>query len=613
MAARYTWRMFKAVLQSFSEPASGADSAPRVAALRSKLAAAGVDGMIVPRSDQHQGEYVPACDERLAWLTGFTGSAGTAAILAGHAAVFIDGRYTEQAAQQTDGALFERVQVPESSLAKWLVARSHPGARIGYDPALHTPGEIDRLIAALAPSGRSLSPLASNPIDALWADRPAPPMGRVAAHPLALAGETSASKLSRVQGALTSDAVDWLVVSDPHALAWLFNIRGQDVTYTPLPLGYGLVPREGRPVLLLAPGKLTPALAATLGRIADLAAPETLEAAIRALAPGRRIRLDAATAGVRLRTWITEAGGTADVGTDPIALMKAAKNAAEQAGTRAAHLRDGAAMARFLAWFDREAPSGRLTEIDAVAALETFRRETGALVTLSFPSISGANAHAAMPHYRVTETSNATITKGLFLIDSGGQYRDGTTDITRTIAVGAPTRAMIDRYTRVLKGMIAISCAVFPTGTSGAQLDTLARHALWQAGTDFDHGTGHGVGSFLSVHEGPQRISKLGTTALVPGMILSNEPGYYRPRAFGIRIENLVMVQDAAIKGAERSMLGFETLTFAPIDTRLIDRAMLTADEIRWLNKYHREVRIRLSPLVDRTTAAWLKGATAPL
>ena len=605
--------MFEAKLQTFTESADASRGKARAEGLRGLFSGLKIDGFLIPRSDEHQGEYVPACDDRLAWVTGFTGSAGVAVVLKSRAALLVDGRYTSQAAAQSDTAVFEQVPIHEISLGDWLAGTVQTGSVIGYDAALHTPGEIDRLTEALGKSGATLAPVATNPVDTLWNDRPAPPSGRITAHPIAFAGETAAKKLARVQASLAAEKLDGLLVSDPHAVAWLFNIRGADVQYTPLPLGYALVPREGRPTLFLAPQKLTGKLAASLGKLADLASPRDLEARLRAVARGKRIRLDGATAGMRLKSWIESAGGTADVGADPTALMKATKNAAEQAGTRAAHIRDGAAMAQFLCWFDAYSGTGRMTEIDAVAALETFRRNTGALKNLSFPSISGANAHAALPHYRVSEASNAPILKGVFLIDSGGQYEDGTTDITRTIAVGAPTKEIRDRNTRVLKGMIAISRIVFPKGTSGAQIDALARVALWQAGLDYDHGTGHGVGSYLSVHEGPQRISKAGHVALQPGMIVSNEPGYYKPGHFGIRIENLVMVEERAIPGAERTMYGFETLTFAPIDTRLIDVKLLTQDEIAWFNAYHKAVRSKLTPLLDKHTAAWLKKATAPL
>jgi len=605
--------MFEARQQSFTETSDPSAVASRVAALRRALTAAGLDGFLVPRADEHQGEYVPASAERLAWLSGFTGSAGYAVVLKARAGLFADGRYTEQAAAQTDGSVFEQLNIPQTSPGAWIVDAAPTGSRIGYDALLHTPGEIERLEKLLAPAGIALVALATNPIDALWQDRPAAPAGRIVPHPMAFAGESVVAKLKRIRAALTAERLDALVISDPHALAWTFNIRGSDVSYTPLPLGYALLPAGERPQLFLEPAKLAAAARTALARHADLLAPAALEASLAALAKGRRLRLDAATASMRLKSIVEAAGGAADVGTDPIALMKACKNPVEQAGSRAAHLRDGAAMARFLAWFDAEAPKGRLTEIDAVAALETFRRDTGKLKNLSFPTISGANAHAALPHYRVTATSNARIRKGIFLIDSGGQYQDGTTDITRTLAVGTPTAAMRDHFTRVLKGMIAISRAVFPAGTAGAQLDSFARKALWDIGTDFDHGTGHGVGSYLSVHEGPQRISKLGGVALRPGMILSNEPGYYRPGAYGIRIENLVLVKEVALRGAERPMLAFETLTFAPIDTRLIDARLLEKSEIQWLNEYHREVRIRLAPLVDGNTARWLKAATRPL
>ncbi len=404
------------------------------------------------------------------------------------------------------------------------------------------------------------------------------------------------------------------MVSDPHAVAWLFNIRGSDVSYTPLPLSYALVPREGRPTLFIDARKLSNSTRDVLAKAAEIADPGTIPAVLREFGgSGAKLRFDAATAPAKLVDTLREAGGVPDVGTDPIALLKASKSEAERAGTRAAHLRDGVAFARFLAWFDREAPLGRLTEIDAVAALETFRRETGALKDLSFPTIAGFGPHAAIPHYRVTEASNLPIGRGIFLVDSGGQYEDGTTDITRTLAVGEPDAEMRRCFTLVLKGHIAIARLVFPVGTSGAQLDPFARHALWQAGLDFDHGTGHGVGSYLSVHEGPQRISKLGTVPLAEGMILSNEPGYYRAGQWGIRIENLLLVESRTVPGGERPSLGFETLTFAPIDRRLIEPSLLTVEEIDWLDRYHAEVLEKVGPLLDADVRAWLEAATRPL
>ena len=605
--------MFKAQLQSFNDLSEGQHGATRVKALRQLLKKQHLGGFIVPRSDEHQGEYVPPSDERLAWISGFTGSAGVAVVLADKAAILVDGRYTGQSAVQTNGAVYQQVPIHEISLSEWLAENAPTGSHIGYDPALHTPGEIERLTKKLASHGIPLTAVAANPVDAIWSDRPAPPLAPVFLHPKKFAGETAIAKITSVQDKLARERLDALVVSDPHAVAWLFNIRGGDVTFTPLPLCYALVSQVGKPSLFIDGRKLTASVRAALAKLCTIHEPAALQAEMARLAPGKSIRLDHASAGIRLKNWVEAAGGIADIGADPIALMKARKNAVEQEGARAAHLRDGAALTRFLCWFDIHAASGTLTEIDAVGALEHFRRQNRQLKGLSFPSISGANAHAALPHYRVSETTNAPIEPGVFLIDSGAQYADGTTDVTRTIAIGKPAREIRERNTLVLKGMIAISLAVFPKGTSGAQLDSFARAALWQAGMDFDHGTGHGIGSYLSVHEGPHRISKLGTTPLEPGMIVSNEPGYYKPGAYGIRIENLVLVQPLEIEGAERTMYGFETLTLAPIDRRLIVKSLLTKGERDWMDAYHKRVRKALTPLLDIETANWLKSVTTPL
>ena len=432
---------------------------------------------------------------------------------------------------------------------------------------------------------------------------------RSARNPSGSPAKAPPAKLKRVAAALKG--ADGLLVSDAHTIAWLFNIRGADVAHTPLPLAFAYAPRDGRPTLFVDPRKLTEPLRARLARLAEIASPDALVGFVAALgAAAASVVFDPATAPAKLTQTLEAAGGKAIVKGDPIARMKAVKNAVELAGTRAAHIRDGAALSRFLAWFDAEAPQGGLTEIDAAAALETFRRDTGALKDVSFPTIAAAGPHAAIAHYRVSEASNLKIGRGLFLIDSGGQYEDGTTDITRTISVGRPSAEMRDRFTRVLKGHIAIARAVFPRGTTGGQLDTLAREALWQAGLDFDHGTGHGVGVYLSVHEGPQRISKTDSTALEPGMILSNEPGYYAAERYGIRIENLVVVREVAVDGADRPMLGFETISFAPIDLRLIDARLLGREELAWLNAYHAETRAKLTPLVDPPTRRWLREAT---
>ncbi len=604
----------KATFQNFEAHKPGAARTERITALRLALISQGLEGVIVPRSDEYQNEYVPAAGERLAFLTGFTGSWGLAVVLDDRAAVFSDGRYTVQLREQIDTTVYEPLNAAVTSPEDWLRAALRPGMRLGYDPALHTPDGIKKIERACLDAGAELVPVAANPVDAIWADRPAPPLAPVTLHPEHFAGVTAADKIARVQAKLAELRVDALAVTDPHALAWIFNIRGGDVSHTPLPLGRALLPREGRPTVFLDGRKLSQNVRAALAAVADIEEPVALDAALALLGrAGAKVRFDFSSASVRIVAALEAAGGTADVGNDPVALMKAVKNETELAGARAAHLRDGAAMARFLAWLSREAPAGRLTEIDAAVRLEAFRIETGALKDVSFPTISAAGPHAALPHYRVDESSNLPITPGLFLIDSGGQYEDGTTDITRTVAVGATTPEMRDRYTRVLKGMIAIARTIFPKGVSGAQIDAFARRALWDVGADFDHGTGHGVGSFLSVHEGPQRISKLGTTALEPGMILSDEPGYYREGAFGIRIENLLAVERREIPGAEREMYGFETLTFVPIDLAPVETALLTSEETAWLDAYHAEVREKIDPLVDDETRAWLIVATRPV
>jgi len=600
--------------QSFSEPSDPSQVAPRVAALRAALAKQGLDGFIIPRADEHQGEYVPAHMARLAWLTGFTGSAGHAVVLADKAALIVDGRYTIQSAAQTDTSVVTPTKMEEAPLDKWVEANLPAGGKLGYDPWLHTVDGVAKLEKAASAAGGMLVPVTPNPIDALWSDRPAPPTAPVKAHPAAYAGESSADKLARIQQELVKAKVDALVLSDPHALAWTFNIRGGDVEHTPLPLGYAIVPREGRPTVFLAPEKITNEAGDAIGALGEIAPPQALEQQLKALGARKaKVRLDASTAASALATLIRDAGGTPEAGTDPIALMKARKNAAELAGSRRAHLRDGAAIVRFLSWLAREAPKGGLTEIDAVAALEAERLKTGELRDVSFTTIAGAGPNAALPHYRVTESSNRRIEPGIFLVDSGGQYEDGTTDITRTMAVGEPSAEMRDRYTRVLKGHLAISRAVFPKGTSGAQLDAFARAPLWQAGLDFDHGTGHGVGSYLSVHEGPQRLSKLGTTPLEPGMILSNEPGYYKEGAYGIRIENLIVVEERQIPGAERTMYGFETVTWCPYERALIDLSLLDEGELAWINAYHAQVWGNLAPLVEGEAKAWLEQACLPL
>ncbi|MDR3466938.1 MAG: aminopeptidase P family protein [Xanthobacteraceae bacterium] len=607
--------MFEAIYQTFEDPEGGVALSARLKAFREELLRRHLTGFVVPRADQQQNEYVAPSEERLAWLTAFTGSAGLAIVLRDQAAVFVDGRYTLQAAQQVDTTAWTVESLIDPPPEAWLAARLGPGDRLGYDPWLHTGASVEKLAAVCAAGGAELVAVDSNPVDAIWTERPQPPLGPVTLHPLSLAGESEADKLGRIRAEIARLRIGALVLSDSHAVAWTFNIRGADVAHTPLPLSYALIPQDGRPTLFIDGRKLTNQVRDHLEASAEVAEPDMLAPRLREFAGrGAAIGLDTATAADALGRLIGDAGGKAVRGSDPVALLKAVKNSAEIAGSRAAHVRDGAALARFLAFIDREAGGGNLTEIDAVEALETFRRDTGALKDVSFPTISGTGPNGAIVHYRVTRKNNRRIAPGdLLLIDSGAQYEDGTTDVTRTIAVGTPTREMRDRFTRVLRGHLAIARAVFPDGSSGAQLDSLARQFLWQAGLDFEHGTGHGVGSYLSVHEGPARISKIGTTPLKRGMILSNEPGYYKTGGYGIRIENLELVVAAEIDGAEKPMNRFEALTLAPIDRALIDAATMTADEIAWLDAYHVRVRDTLRAVLDDATRQWLDAATRPL
>ncbi len=611
--------MFEARFQSFDDP-QPAQTGPRVTALRAELARRGLSGFILPRADCHQNEYVPPSEERLAWLTGFTGSAGVIVVLADRAALFVDGRYTLAAQTQIDTSVFMIVPTADTSPERWLEQNLPADGKLGYDPWLHTTDGAERLARACANAGATLVPAEPNPVDSIWPDRPAPPLGPVVLHDLRFAGEATDAKLDKIRAEIESLRADALVISDPHAAAWTFNIRGSDVAHTPLPLAFAIVPKEGRPALYIESAKLSNAVRHKIEESAEVREPAAFTGDLKALgAAHRTVRLDQATGADALSRIIGDAGGKVTRGLDPIAMMKAVKNSVEIAGAREAHARDGAAVTRFLAWFDREAPRGQLTEIGAVEALESFRRETGLLKDVSFPSISGTGPDGAIVHYRVTRSTDRAIAPGeIFLIDSGGQYQDGTTDITRTVAVGEPVPNMRDemreRFTLVLKGHIALARAVFPEGIAGSQLDPFARQALWAHGLDFEHGTGHGVGSYLSVHEGPARISKLGNTALKRGMILSNEPGYYKAGEYGIRIENLVLVVEGPkVAGSEKPLNAFETLTLAPIDRRLIETKLLDAGEVAWLDAYHLRVATVLAPLVDDATRTWLAAATRPL
>ena len=598
---------------------SNTSPAVRLSALRARLAAQGLDGFVVPISDEHMSEYVGAYAQRLAWLTGFGGSAGTAVVLQDRAAIFVDGRYTLQVRDQVDGALYDYQNVPATSPAQWLAAHAAPGARIGYDAWLHGRPWARAVDKALAPRGGVLVAVEANPIDAIWTDRPALSLAPAVPHPTALAGVSSEAKRAEVAEGLVAKGADAAVISALDSLAWLLNIRGEDVECTPVALSFLIAHADGTADLFIAPEKVTPALRAHLGNAVRIMERDGFVPALAALA-GKTVVVDPERSVAAIFEAL--AGATIIEERDPTVLPKAIKNPVEQAGHRAAQARDGAAMVRFLHWLSQEAPKGGVSEISAAEALHQFRRDTGDLRDLSFDTISGAGPNGAIVHYRVSpETNRMLEPSSVYLVDSGGQYPDGTTDITRTvwIAPGQPPAEVKDRFTRVLKGHIALASAVFPAGTNGSQLDTLARQYLWAAGMDYAHGTGHGVGSFLSVHEGPQRIAKssggqAGTGQdLLAGMFLSNEPGYYKTGAFGIRIENLVLVEPRGIAGAEGDYFGFETLTHVPIERALVDRDLLSAQEVAWWNAYHARVLDIVGPQVSGATLDWLRAQCAPL
>jgi Xaa-Pro aminopeptidase len=593
------------------------DIAARIGLLREALSRRGLAGFVVPRADAHQGEYVPANAQRLAWLTGFTGSAGLAIVLAQRAAIFVDGRYTLQVRGEVPAALFEYRHLIEQPAAEWIAATLAPGQALGYDPWLHTVGEVERYEAAAAKAGASLVAVSDNLVDAIWRDRPPVPLAPVVAHELRFAGKPAAEKRHEIAATMTASGVDAAALTAPDSIAWLLNIRGGDVARTPLPLSFAILNSDASVELFIDRRKLATGLESHLGNEVAVQPPEQFGPALDRLGTtGKRVQLDPGSAAAWIFARLGTAGASMQRAPDPCQLPKARKNEVELAGTRAAHRRDGAALTRFLAWLAREAPSGCLGEIAASDRLAAIRAEGENFRDLSFDTISGAGANGAIVHYRASPQSEKRLAPGeLYLLDSGAQYLDGTTDVTRTIAIGSPSEEARDRFTRVLKGHIALATCRFPTGTTGSQLDVLARHALWQAGLDFDHGTGHGVGSYLNVHEGPQRISKApNTQALLPGMIVSNEPGYYKTGAYGIRIENLVIVTPCAeLAGAEREMLCFETLTLAPIDRALVMPALLTREEVAWLDAYHERVRETLTPLLDAETARWLVEATRPI
>ena len=587
------------------------NAAEKLDNLRAKLAFLGVDGLIVPRADEHLGEYVPPSAERLAWLTGFTGSSGLAALTATQAAVFSDGRYTLQLQQETDGSLWQRRHMTEAPAPAFLVEAG--ARRIGYDPWLISEEGLRPYVAA----GLEMVPLEANPIDAIWADRPAPPAMPGVIHPLEFAGKASAEKRAEIAAQLRQGRLRAAVISDPASVAWLLNLRGADVAFTPFMLGFALIYDDATATLFTDPGKITASLREWLGADIRVASRATLPEALAALA-GDRVRVDTTGSPAWLAQRLRAAGAEVEAGMDPCLLPKACKNATEQAGARVAHLRDGIAITRFLHWLDSTLEQGSpITELSAAARLLAFRDEMAGFQGESFPAITGAGEHGAIVHYRASPASDRALGRNeVYLIDSGGQYLCGTTDITRTVWTGpnTPPDEICDRYTRVLRGHIAVAKLVFPVGVTGAHIDGFARAALWQVGLDYDHGTGHGVGSYLSVHEGPVSLSRAGRPVpLQAGMVLSDEPGFYQNGAYGMRIENLVLVQKAEFPASTRSFLRFETLSHAPYDRRLINAGLLSPEEIAWVDAYHLRVFETLAPHLDVETRAWLAESCAPL
>ncbi len=604
-------RMF----QSFKTTSETEKGPERLKELRKQMRREKLTVFLVPYADEHQNEYLPAHAERLAWLTGFTGSAGFAVVTLKEAMVFVDGRYTLQVTEQVDRKAFTSESLIDTPPTRWIEKNTDGKDRIGYDPWLLTISQLKRFSSAAEKSGAKLVPV-DNPIDRIWADQPLPPKGEVSVFPIRHAGKSAAEKIDEIQKEIKLIGADLCLLTDPASLAWLYNIRGSDMPHNPIPLGYSLVPARGKPVIFMDTEKIDSKTREHLKSVSSLAAPDKLVPRLETKSSGKRVLCDPNLVSSHLANVIAKAGGEIVEARDPVVLPRALKNRTELDGARMSHVRDGVAMARFLHWADEQDPVDH-TEISFAMQLERFRRETAKkmnseLVDISFATISGSGPNGALPHYRVTEKSNRRIDKNsLYLTDSGGQYPDGTTDITRTIAIGKPPAAAIQNFTLVLKGHIAIATAVFPKGTRGIDLDPFARRALWEHGRDFAHGTGHGVGSHLNVHEGPQSISKRGMEELRPGMIISNEPGYYAKGKYGIRTENLVIVTEpVTFSGGDQPMLGFETITLAPIDLRLIDPKMLSGEEVNWLNAYHRRVFKTLAPHLGKAEKNWLKQAT---
>ncbi len=589
----------------------------RFSALRDELARQHLSGFIIPHADEYQNEYTPHSAERLQWLTGFTGSAGIAIVLGEQGAIFVDGRYVLQVKDEVLQECFVSYHSAEITFTDWLTSTLTPGARLGYDPWLHTFHEVERLETVCAQAQAQLVACQSNPIDAVWSNRPAIPLTPMVPHPLRFAGRDSLEKRTELASLLKDAQRDAAIVTAPDSLAWLLNIRGSDVGYTPLSLCMGILFSDGSVSLFVDSQKISSQLTEHLGSMVSIFSPNSFSEELEKLGnQGLRVLCDPKKSASWVIDRLTLSGASVVYGDDPCALPKACKNSIEAQGARDAHKRDGVALCQFLGWLAHEGPSGNVTELSAAEFLDTCRRKNDHWQDMSFPTISGAGANGAIVHYRSTSESNTRLEPDmLYLVDSGAQYLDGTTDVTRTVSIGTPTAEQRDRYTRVLKGHVALAMSRFPRGTTGSQLDVLARKSLWDVGLDYDHGTGHGVGSYLGVHEGPQRISKSGgSVALQPGMIVSNEPGYYKSGEYGIRIENLVVVvpyTEAA--GGERDLLSFETLTLAPFDLNLIEPSLLEPNELTWINSYHTRVLETLGPLLDAETLVWLRHATRPL
>ncbi|WP_120496932.1 aminopeptidase P family protein [Kiloniella sp. EL199] len=595
------------------------DHTARLKALRDQLVSEGVDGFIVPRTDEHQGEYVPPQAQRLAWLSGFTGSAGLATVLMDRAAIFVDGRYTIQVRQEVSDQLFAYQHLVEEPAHQWLADHVSEGMRIAYDPWLQSENQIKALRKGVEKAGGVLVPLSENPLDKVWLDQPARPCTKSIPYDLKHAGKSSRDKRDEIGKLLANSDADCAVLSLPDSVAWLLNVRGEDVAHTPLVLSFAIVHADGAVQWFVDSEKVTSETLSALDNQVEVAEPGTLEARLEAFArEGKKVLIDPATCPERITVLLEESGAQLVRDMDPVSLPKARKNTSELDGIRAAHIRDGAAMVRFLKWVtetatERAGTENPVTEMEAAEKLRVFREEVPLYKDTSFDTISGAGPNGALCHYKVSDESSLPLNKDeIFLIDSGGQYLDGTTDITRTVIIGTANEEMKDRFTRVLMGHISLSTAKFPKGTNGIQLDSLARRPLWDAGLDYDHGTGHGVGCFLGVHEGPQRIAKTSSpVALEPGMFLSNEPGYYKAGEYGIRIENLMIVRDAGqMVGLDIPLYDFETVTLCPIDLRLIEPSLMSAAEIKWLNDYHAWVRKELTPLLDEEHAVWLETAT---